>query len=82
LITSRLNLDLTTSFQNLGRINVRAHPSDVEVYLNSKMSTSKRMASFMAKDPSLRGDIIQSLLEKADGMCVQDLAPTYPPTTH
>ncbi|KAJ4218988.1 hypothetical protein NW759_008144 [Fusarium solani] len=68
LITSRLNLDLTTSFQNLGRINVRAHPSDVEVYLNSKMSTSKRMASFMAKDPSLRGDIIQSLLEKADGM--------------
>ncbi|KAI8725461.1 hypothetical protein NCS52_00117200 [Fusarium sp. LHS14.1] len=68
LITSRPNLDLATSFGNLRQINVSAHPSDIEVYLNSQMGTSKRMASFMAKDPSLKGDIIQSLLQKANGM--------------
>ncbi|KAM5357250.1 hypothetical protein ACJZ2D_016458 [Fusarium nematophilum] len=68
LITSRSNLDLTTSFQNLSRINVFAHSSDVEVYLNSKMSASKRMSSFIARDPTLRDDVIHKLLEKTDGM--------------
>ncbi|RSL87145.1 hypothetical protein CDV31_016307 [Fusarium ambrosium] len=68
LITSRSNLDLTMSFKNLSRINVFAHSSDVEAYLNSKMSAKMRMRSFIAKDPTLRDDVINKLLEKADGM--------------
>ncbi|KAH7111654.1 ankyrin repeat-containing domain protein [Dactylonectria estremocensis] len=53
---------------NLTRINVFAHSTDVEGYLNSKMRTSKRMSSWIAKDPTLRDDVIHKLLEKTDGM--------------
>ncbi|KAF9768691.1 hypothetical protein IL306_013959 [Fusarium sp. DS 682] len=68
LITSRLNVDLTESFDNLTRITISAHPSDVETYLDAKMKASTRMRSFMAKDETLRNDVINKLLEKTDGM--------------
>ncbi|KAI8724317.1 hypothetical protein NCS52_00000500 [Fusarium sp. LHS14.1] len=68
LITSRSNLDLTMSFENLSRINVFARSSDMEAYLNSRMCAKMRMRSFIAKDPTLRDDVINKLLEKADGM--------------
>lgn len=68
LITSRSNLELGESFPNLARINVLADKSDIKSFLDSVMSTNKRMRSFTSKDPCLREDIISTLLEKADGM--------------
>jgi hypothetical protein len=71
LITSRLNLDLTESFDHLTRITISAHPLDVETYLDAKMKASTRMRSFLTKDKALRNDVINKLVEKTDGMLVK-----------
>ncbi|KAH7480071.1 hypothetical protein FOMA001_g7651 [Fusarium oxysporum f. sp. matthiolae] len=68
LITSRMNLDLTESFDHLTQITIAAQPSDVETYLDAKMKANARMRSHLARDKALRNDIINNLVEKTDGM--------------
>jgi hypothetical protein len=71
LITSRMNLDLTESFDHLTQITIAAQPSDVETYLDAKMKANARMRSHLARDKALRNDIINNLVEKTDGMLVR-----------
>ncbi|EMT70529.1 Ankyrin repeat domain-containing protein 50 [Fusarium odoratissimum] len=68
LITSRMNLDLTESFDHLTQITIAAQASDVETYLDAKMKANARMRSHLARDKALRNDIINNLVEKTDGM--------------
>ena len=69
LITSRANLDLEeTGFDDLTRVHISAHRSDVEHVVKSRLSTNSRMRAFRAKDAALKQDIISKLVEKADGM--------------
>jgi ankyrin repeat domain-containing protein 50 len=67
-ITSRPSLDLEMVFANLYRIDIAAHNSDIQAYLEYKLDRTRRMTRLAAKDPKLKMDIVQSLLEKADGM--------------
>jgi hypothetical protein len=61
-------MDLQGKFSNLSRIDIVAHESDVQAYLESVIGTDEGMQRFTAKDPNLKADIIKGLLAKADGM--------------
>ncbi|RMZ72366.1 ankyrin repeat [Pyrenophora seminiperda CCB06] len=67
-ITSRPHLELQTRFTNLSRIEITASHSDIQVYLESEISTSSRMSLLTAKDPTLKAEIIDTISRKSEGM--------------
>ena len=67
-ITSRPHLDLQLKFAKSSRIEISAHVSDIETYLEYKISTNNRLFLFATKDVKLRQDIIKSVSERTDGM--------------
>lgn len=67
-ITSRPHVDLQAKFANRSRINISASASDIETYLEYKISTNNRLSLFTAKDIKLKEDIVKNVSEKATGM--------------
>jgi hypothetical protein len=67
-ITSRPHLGLQTRFANLFRIDITASHSDIQIYLESEISSSSRMSLFIARDTSLKAQIIDTISRKAEGM--------------
>ncbi|CAE7007412.1 hypothetical protein PTNB73_00048 [Pyrenophora teres f. teres] len=67
-ITSRPNLELHSTFPNLSHIEIAASHSDIQVYLESEISTNDRMSLFIAKDNTLKAEIIDTISRKAEGM--------------
>ncbi|KAF4627731.1 hypothetical protein G7Y89_g10420 [Cudoniella acicularis] len=67
-ITSRPHVHLNVKFANLLRIDISAQGSDIEMYLEHRISTHSRLSLFVAKDIRLQEDIVRTLSEKATGM--------------
>lgn len=67
-ITSRPHLELQTTFANLSRMEITASQSDIQIYLESEISKSRRMSLFTAKDTTLKAQIIDTISRKAEGM--------------
>ncbi|KAK3994869.1 ankyrin repeat-containing domain protein [Cladorrhinum sp. PSN332] len=68
LITCRPFVDLQGKFSNLFRLDIVAHESDIQAYLESMIDKDEEMQCYAVRDPNLKRDIIKSLLAKADGM--------------
>lgn len=68
LITSRPHIEPGETFDSYTTITIEATEEDLATYLHSKLSSSKRLKKFIAKDKKLREDIIAGLTKKACGM--------------
>ncbi|KAI2487146.1 NACHT domain containing protein [Pyrenophora tritici-repentis] len=67
-ITSRPNLELHSTFPHLSHIEIVASHSDIQVYLESEISTNNRMSRLIARDTTLKAEIIDTIIKKAEGM--------------
>ncbi|KAG9388103.1 Goodbye multi-domain protein [Pyrenophora tritici-repentis] len=67
-ITSRPNLELHSTFPHLSHIEIVASHSDIQVYLESEISTNNRMSRLIARDTTLKAEIIDIIIKKAEGM--------------
>ena len=68
LLTTRPNIDIGSSLQNVSRIDIAADALDLEAYVHSEMQKNSRLALFLRKDPGLKQAIVDSVIGKADGM--------------
>ncbi|KAJ7078380.1 ankyrin repeat-containing domain protein [Mycena crocata] len=71
LITSREHVydHLTTSgLFNVQRIDIRADPEDLAKYVEGCMQKQTRLANIVRKEPSLRQDIVNTIVGSCDGM--------------
>lgn len=67
-ITSRPHLELQTRFVDLLRMDIIASHSDIQVYIESEISTNRRLSLFTAKDTNLKARIISTIKKKTEGM--------------
>lgn len=68
LLTSRLNIDIRSSLQNVSRIDIAASAPDLEAYVHFEIQKSSRLALFIRKDQGLKQAIVDSVIGKAHGM--------------
>ena len=67
-ITSLPHIDLQAGLIKTARLDILAKASDIEAFLDSEITKSKRLSMFTAKDIELKEEIIRSVSEKAAGM--------------
>ena len=68
-LTSRPHISIDHVLRSVSRVNISATDSDIKTYLKAKFSRrGSRLASFIARDPSLETDIVRMVSEKAGGM--------------
>jgi hypothetical protein len=74
-LVPKLRLFITTRphiavlhFENPLSIEIRAEEKDIRVYLGSRLEKETRIKRHIRADPSLREEIIASILERTDGM--------------
>jgi len=70
LCTSRLLGDIEKRFATASRLEILARDTDVEAYVQARISEESSLAEFCEKDKNLRSTIIKRLVEKAKGMSV------------
>ena len=67
-LTSRLNIDIRPSLQNVSHIEIAASALDLEAYVHSEIQKSSRLALYIRRDPGLKQAIVDSVIGKAHGM--------------
>ena len=67
-ITSRPNIDLREKFTRIVQIEISANKSDVETYLRSEIDTNRRLTSLIAREPTLKEELVHNLSAKTTGM--------------
>ncbi|KAL8919594.1 MAG: hypothetical protein Q9172_004922 [Xanthocarpia lactea] len=67
-ITSLPHIDLQAGPIKTARLEILAKASDIEAFLDSEITKSKRLSMFTAKDTELKEEIIRTVSEKAAGM--------------
>ena len=70
LITSRDNPELEDQIRPSTRLEIRASNKDIEMYLEDRIEKAHRLNRLTQKDPELRPLVINTILEKAQGMYV------------
>jgi hypothetical protein len=70
LITSRHNPELEDQIQPSTRLEIRASNKDIEMYLEDRIEKAHRLNRLTRRDPELRPLVINTILEKAEGMYV------------
>jgi hypothetical protein len=67
-VTSRPHVDLQLKLSNISRIDISSSDSDIKTYLASEINKTGTLATFTAKDPQLKQDIVSNISGKAGGM--------------
>jgi ankyrin repeat domain-containing protein 50 len=68
-ITSRPSKVLEERFPSARRFTIVAHPSDLDLLINSRLSTSQRLIKVLEQGgATLRADIVASVKQKCGGM--------------
>lgn len=72
LITSRPHIvsDIELYFKDAVRLDIQASPEDITRYLSNRVRKEVRLQRHIAADPSLEATIINTIVEKANGMSV------------
>jgi hypothetical protein len=70
LVTSRDITSIELEFQTAARLEIRANDEDIRSYLKSRIEGQPQLARHIEKDPTLRGEILDTIVEKANGMYV------------
>lgn len=70
-VTSRPNLQFGSVFQNLHMIGIkRNNDNDISSYVRSEVEKSQYIGTLLEEEPTLKGSIVETITEKADGMLV------------
>ena len=72
LITSRPHIisDIELYFKDGVRLDIQASPADITRYLSNRVRKEVRLQRHIAADPALEATIINTIVEKANGMSV------------
>lgn len=71
LVTSRPNVkNLALNFDNVTQLEIRASDSDIKRYLESEIYKKERLRSHVTANPTLKDIIINTIVQKAEGMSV------------
>lgn len=68
LITSRDLPSIERLLKDAARIEIRASDEDIKNYVEDRISSSERIASYVRKNPDLKSRILKDVSEKASGM--------------
>lgn len=68
LITSRDIPSIERLLKDAARIEIRASEEDIKNYVEDRISSSERIASYIRKSPELEDRILKTVSEKASGM--------------
>ncbi|KAF2121753.1 hypothetical protein BDV96DRAFT_639840 [Lophiotrema nucula] len=66
--TSRPHIDATLYFDHFSSSTIEATESDLRIFLEARISTSRRLSNFCERDRRLGDDIVQTITSKASGM--------------
>lgn len=68
LVTSRDITSLGQAFDDATRLEIRANDDDLRTYLQVRIEERALLRSHIKEDPSLKDTIINTIIEKANGM--------------
>jgi hypothetical protein len=68
LVTSRHIPDIERKFKGGAGLEIRASDEDIKRYLESRIESQNPLAGYVKTDPTLRSDILTTIIEKAHGM--------------
>lgn len=68
LITSRPIPSLDFDLRDAAKIEISAKEADIRKYLDSRINTNRRISSFVRKYPTLKAEITEEVVKKAQGM--------------
>lgn len=66
LVTTRHIREITGKFEAF--YEIRASPSDLTKYISSRIASNSRLRAYVGDQSSLRQDILEGIVSKADGM--------------
>ena len=69
LFTSRLETDIEIHLQNYEKISIAATSSDLKLYVAAEIESRSRKKALRIRDPELKKEIMDRLIEGAEGMC-------------
>jgi hypothetical protein len=82
LVTSRHVPSIESELNQSRRLEIRASDMDVRVYLEDRIEKERRLKQHIQADPSLRNTIIDTIVEKAQGMSVSCPKDSLPRLLH
>ena len=68
LITSRFHSTIDEELVDFSRLEISAHNSDIELFIDDQIQRNKNLRKMVEKQPALRLDIKQGVLKTAQGM--------------
>jgi hypothetical protein len=68
LVTSRHILDIKHKFEGAARLGICASDGDLKRYLESRIESQHPLASYARTDPTLRSDVLTTIIKRAHGM--------------
>lgn len=68
LVTSRHMPDIERKSEGAARLEICASDGDVKRYLESRIKSQLPLASYIRTDPTLRSDILTTIIKRAHGM--------------
>jgi hypothetical protein len=68
MITSRHSIRIEEEFARVKSLEIRAHNDDVRRYVETQIIRYERLARHVKADSSLKGDIIDKVVDSAKGM--------------
>ncbi|KAJ7599523.1 hypothetical protein C8J56DRAFT_771039, partial [Mycena floridula] len=68
LVTSRNLTYISQEFRHDPRIDISAHKSDLQTYIEGRIFNDKRLRLCLKRDPDLQNEIIVQVIKKAQGM--------------
>lgn len=68
MITSRFLDSIQEELEDYERMEITAHSSDVELFIDRQLRKNRNLRKAIQKSPALRDDIIDGVLETADNM--------------
>lgn len=79
LVTSRHSTIIAREFEKAARLEIRASNADVKKYLEGRIMTEPQFACHVKGDLALQNTIIETIVQKVEGMCVPIKCPPSPP---
>ena len=70
LVTSRFVSNIEREFAEASRLEIRANETDIRDYIEARIAAQPQMMRHIEADPTLRNALLDTIIQKADGMYV------------
>lgn len=68
MITSRSLETIEEELEDFAHLSIKAHKSDIEIFIDDQIQRNKNLRKAVQKNPTLRADIKQRVVETAEHM--------------